>query len=115
MARFPWIPARAYQEALQLIGSNGETWQGAAAVEKLLDELPRGRIISWMFRIPFIRPLADRLYRWVARNRYKLGCGAHCQSRPLDLIFAEADEAERRASRTNARPIQARENEPNLS
>ena len=86
-ARFPWIPARAYRESLQLIGPNGDTVQGAAAIERLLDVLPRGRLIGWLFRIPFVRPLADRFYRWFARNRYKLGCGEHCQYRPLDVRF----------------------------
>jgi predicted DCC family thiol-disulfide oxidoreductase YuxK len=93
MARFPWIPARAYADALQLIAADGTTWQGAAAIERLLDVLPKGRLISWIFRIPFARALADRFYRWFARNRYRLGCGAHCQSRPLDLMWEEADRA----------------------
>jgi predicted DCC family thiol-disulfide oxidoreductase YuxK len=83
-ARFPWIPARAYVEALQLIAADGTTWQGAAAIEQLLTVLPRGRLISWVFRIPLVRTLADRFYRWFARNRYRLGCGAHCQVRPFD-------------------------------
>jgi predicted DCC family thiol-disulfide oxidoreductase YuxK len=91
MARFPWIPAKAYAEALQLIGPGGKTWQGSAAIEQLLNILPRGRLIAWVFHIPFIRALADRFYRWFARNRYQLGCGAHCQSRPLNVIFAEAE------------------------
>ncbi|PYP78991.1 MAG: hypothetical protein DMD35_09475 [Gemmatimonadetes bacterium] len=92
-ARFPWIPARAYVEALQMVAADGTTWQGAAAIEKLLDVLPKGRLVSWLFKIPFVRTLADRFYRWFARNRYKLGCGAHCQSRPLDVIWAEAEKA----------------------
>jgi len=91
MARFPWIPPDAYAQALQLIGPGGKTWQGSAAIEQLLNILPRGRLISWVFRIPFIRGLADRFYRWFARNRYRLGCGEHCQSRPLNVIFAEAE------------------------
>ncbi len=89
MARFPWIPARAYAEALQLVGPGGHTWQGAAAVEQLLDVLPRGRWISWIFKIPYVRPIADRVYKWFARNRYRLGCGDHCQSRPLDVEFRD--------------------------
>jgi predicted DCC family thiol-disulfide oxidoreductase YuxK len=93
MARFPWIPPSAYAEALQLIGPGGRTWQGAAAIEQILNILPRGRLISWIFYLPFVRGLADRFYRWFARNRYKMGCGAHCQSRPLNVIFAEADKA----------------------
>ena len=91
MARFPWIPARAYGDALQLVAADGTTWQGAAAIEQLLTVLPRGRLISWVFKVPFVRTLADRFYRWFARNRYRLGCGSHCQSRPPDVMWAEAE------------------------
>lgn len=77
-ARFPWISEQRYAESMQLIGADRRTWQGAAAVEQLLTILPRGRWIAWIFRVPFVRALADRVYRWVARNRYRLGCGEHC-------------------------------------
>lgn len=89
MARFPWIPAHAYVEALQLIGPGGQTWSGAAAIEQLLEILPKGKLISWLFKLPFARPIADRLYKWFARNRYKLGCGEHCQLRAPDADFRE--------------------------
>ena len=89
MARFPWIPVRAYAEALQLIGPGGHTWQGAAAVEQLLNILPKGKLVGWLFKVPFVRILADRVYKWFARNRYRLGCGEHCQSRPLDVAFLD--------------------------
>jgi predicted DCC family thiol-disulfide oxidoreductase YuxK len=91
-ARFPWIPPRAYAEAVQLIGPGGRTWSGAGAIEQLLNMLPKGRLIAWIFRIPFVRAIADRFYKWFARNRYHFGCGAHCQSRPMDVIFREAEE-----------------------
>lgn len=85
MARFPWIPREAYGKAIQLVGPGGATWQGAAAVEQLLGILPRGRLIAWVFHVPGIRVLADRIYRWVARNRYRMGCGEHCVSRTVDV------------------------------
>lgn len=91
MARFPWIPPHAYADALQLVAADGTTWQGAAAIEQLLGVLPRGRLIAWIFKVPFVRTLADRFYRWFARNRYRLGCGSHCQSRPLDVIWADGE------------------------
>jgi predicted DCC family thiol-disulfide oxidoreductase YuxK len=81
MAWFPWIPSRAYSDALQLIGPDGRTWQGAAAIEQLLEILPKGKAIAWVFAIPFARRIADRFYRWFARNRYRLGCSEHCRSR----------------------------------
>jgi predicted DCC family thiol-disulfide oxidoreductase YuxK len=83
LARFPWIPADAYRESLQLVEEQGgRTWQGAAAVERILDLLPRGPWVTWLFSLPFARPLAERFYRWFARNRYRLGCGDHCQYHP---------------------------------
>lgn len=89
-ARFPWIPARAFAESVQVVrASDGRTWQGAAAIEELLDALPRGRWITWLFSIPLARKLAEKFYRWFARNRYHMGCGEHCQLRPQDLDFEE--------------------------
>ena len=89
-ARFPWIPARSYTESVQVIrNSDGKTWQAAAAIEELLNILPKGRLISWLFRIPFVRPIADKFYRWFARNRYRLGCGDHCAVRPVDLDYGD--------------------------
>jgi predicted DCC family thiol-disulfide oxidoreductase YuxK len=80
--RFPWIAPRAYVESLQVIRiQDGKTWQAAAALEELVSILPKGRLISWLFRIPFARPILDKFYRWFARNRHRLGCGEHCQVR----------------------------------
>jgi predicted DCC family thiol-disulfide oxidoreductase YuxK len=78
--RFPWIPAEAYQESLQVIGPGGEreTTQGALAVATVIGLLPKGRWIAWMFRVPVLRPLAEWGYRTFARNRYRFGCGDHC-------------------------------------
>ena len=88
--RFPWIPARAYVDSIQVIRTrDGKTWQAAAALEELLTVLPKGKLISWMFKIPFVRPLVDRFYRWFARNRYRLGCGKHCAVRNPDLDYGD--------------------------
>jgi predicted DCC family thiol-disulfide oxidoreductase YuxK len=84
--RFPWIPARAYAESVQVIRtSDGQTWQAGAALEELLKVMPKGRLVSWLFKVPFVRPLADKLYWWFARNRYRMGCGEHCAVRGASL------------------------------
>jgi len=88
--RFPWIPPHAYVESMQLIrASDRETWEGAAALEELLNVLPKGRVVSWLFEVPLVRPLAGRLYRWFARNRYRLGCGEHCAVRPASAASSD--------------------------
>jgi predicted DCC family thiol-disulfide oxidoreductase YuxK len=90
--RFPWIPARAYVESVQVVRTrDGKTWQGAAALEELLKILPKGRLVSWLFKIPLVRPLVDLFYRWFARNRYRFGCGEHCAVHPANLDYQDGD------------------------
>ena len=87
--RFPWIPSEAYAEAMQLIGPGGRTWQGGEAIEQLLKILPYGGVFGWTFSIPGFGTLFGRFHRWFARNRYKFGCGEHCQMRPLKVDFGD--------------------------
>ncbi|MDQ2890117.1 MAG: DUF393 domain-containing protein [Gemmatimonadota bacterium] len=75
---FSWIPATAFAESLQLVRrSDAATWEGAAAVERILAELPAARISSWIFSAPFARPVAERVYRWFAQHREYFGCLTH--------------------------------------
>lgn len=76
--RFPDIPPRAMEEAMQLVAPDGARWEGARAAERLLELLPGWRVLAPLFRIPGVRPVARRVYRAVARNRRRLGCGDHC-------------------------------------
>jgi predicted DCC family thiol-disulfide oxidoreductase YuxK len=81
-ARFPWIPSSAFADSLQVVrASDNKTWQRAAAIEELLNILPRGKLMRWIFAIPFARPVAEKIYRWFARNRYRFGCKDHCEGR----------------------------------
>jgi len=69
--RFPWIADGAFREAMQLVGPGNETWSGAAAAERLVKVLPGGRPLGCLFALPFARPIADGVYRLIARNRYR--------------------------------------------
>jgi len=91
-ARFPWIPLRAYVESMQVIRtSDGKTWQAAAGLEELLKVLPKGGLVSWLFKIPFARPIANKFYGWFARNRYRMGCGEHCAVRPAGPDYRDGE------------------------
>ncbi len=76
--RFPEISRREFEESVQLIGPEGGRWEGAAAIEKILELLPRTRPLAWLFRLPLARPVARWAYRLFARNRGRFGCGDHC-------------------------------------
>lgn len=80
--RFPGLSREALTREMHLIGPDGTVWRGARAVERILELLPKGRWVRWLFRLPFARPIADRVYREVAENRSSLGCGSHCGSLP---------------------------------
>jgi predicted DCC family thiol-disulfide oxidoreductase YuxK len=77
-AEFPAVPREEMENALQLISDSGERWQGADAVAHLLALLPGCGLVGSVLRAPLLRPLSHRVYRLVARNRRKLGCGDHC-------------------------------------
>ncbi|HEY7899092.1 MAG TPA: DUF393 domain-containing protein [Gemmatimonadaceae bacterium] len=88
--RFPWIPASAFAETLQLVrNSDKRTWQGAMAVEEILRRLRGGWLVVWVFSVPFGRRLADRLYRWFADHRHVAGCGERCSVQVPSLTAGE--------------------------
>ncbi len=82
--RFPGITPEAYSRAIQVVEPGGRTSEGAAAVERLCSIIPAGRRVGWLYRIPFARPMADRVYAWISRNRttLTLDCGDHCSIEP---------------------------------
>jgi predicted DCC family thiol-disulfide oxidoreductase YuxK len=69
-AAFPEIPRERYVEAVQLIEPDGRVSAGAEAVFRVLD---RGGSSHWPLRayerIPFVAPIAERAYRFVAERR----------------------------------------------
>ena len=83
--RFHWISEEDFRSQIQVVDEQGATWAGAVAVERLLEILPRGGLLVWVFRLPFARPIAERIYRIFARRRLRFGrvaCGDHCSVAP---------------------------------
>ena len=62
------------EQAMHLIAPSGVVWSGAAAARELLRLLPLLRPLAWLFRIPGVMLVAERVYRWVARRRHRFGC-----------------------------------------
>ncbi len=68
MDRYPQIEEAEFREAVQVIAPDGRYWSGADAVEQALRQAGRRRLAG-LFTLPLARPIARRVYRWVARNR----------------------------------------------
>lgn len=68
----PFIEAAALDRAIHLVLPDGRVVQGADAVVTVLRRLPRWRWVAGVFRIPGVRPLANRAYQWIAARRHRL-------------------------------------------
>ena len=63
----PGPPSMAY-----LISPAGGVSQGVDAFLPLMHGLPGGKFVRWMLKWSITRRLAERVYRWIARHRYRL-------------------------------------------
>ncbi|TKB82342.1 MAG: DUF393 domain-containing protein [Nitrospira sp.] len=63
----PGPPSMAY-----LISPAGGVSQGVDAFLPLIHGLPGGKFVRWMLKWSITRSLAEGVYRWIARHRYRL-------------------------------------------
>ena len=75
VARFG-IALPALAAAMHLVLPDGRVFAGADAVPEMLKLLPGKRWLAAGFGIPGVRPLARRVYRWIAVRRRCLVRGA---------------------------------------
>jgi predicted DCC family thiol-disulfide oxidoreductase YuxK len=85
------VSRQAAATAMHLVSPRGTVWQGAEAARELLRLLPRTRRFVWLFQVPGLMAVAERVYRWIARRRHRFGCsseecrrGPNRQSAPRD-------------------------------
>lgn len=74
--RFPRITEEACLTAMQLVLPDGRVLAGADAVPELLRRIRGWGWVAAVFALPGVRPVARRVYAWVARNRMRISCGA---------------------------------------
>jgi predicted DCC family thiol-disulfide oxidoreductase YuxK len=67
--RFPGISRKQCHEELHLIDEQDHIFTNAAAVRETLARLPGAPLMTLPFHIPGGMWLANRTYRWIARNR----------------------------------------------
>jgi predicted DCC family thiol-disulfide oxidoreductase YuxK len=73
-ARFPAITDAQCMTAMQLVLPDGRVLSGADAVPELFARIPRWRWVTTLFALPGMRPVARRVYAWIARNRMRISC-----------------------------------------
>ena len=78
--RFPQITDAQCMTAMQLVLADGRVLAGADAVPELLRRVRGWRHVAGVFALPGVRPVARRMYAWVARNRMRISCAATRES-----------------------------------
>lgn len=66
------IPLPALAAAMHLVLPDGSVFAGADAAPELLRLLPGTRWLAPLFAVPGVRPVARRLYAWIAARRHCL-------------------------------------------
>ena len=74
VARFPQITEAACLAAMQLVLPEGRVLTGADAVPELLRRIRGLGWLATVFALPGMRPLARRVYGWIARHRMRISC-----------------------------------------
>jgi len=72
--RFPRVTEDACLTAMQLVLPDGRVLSGADAVPELLRRIRGWGWVARLFALPGIRPVARRLYAWIATNRMRISC-----------------------------------------
>lgn len=63
------VPPTAARRSVQLVLPDGHRYEGAEAVFRLLMLAPGRHVFARLGRLPVLRWIAERLYRFIARHR----------------------------------------------
>lgn len=64
------VPLPALAAAMHLVLADGRVFAGADALPEILRRLPGKAWMAAPFGLPGVRPLARRIYRWIAERRH---------------------------------------------
>ncbi len=91
--RFPEIPRRQFETAVQLIETDGRVYNGAVAAFRCLAHNPRKRrLLDWYEDSPIFARISERSYRFVAEHRTlfsaltRLAYGRHVEQPAYFLV-----------------------------
>jgi len=66
------------------LDASGQVYGGAEAVNAALSAALGTRLPLVVYRVPVVRAVQERVYRWVAAHRYRFpGATPHCESHPV--------------------------------
>lgn len=70
-ARFPQVNREEAMRWMQAVDRSGRVYSGADAWARIGLALPGWKLLAWFLLVPGIHFVAERVYSFVARNRYR--------------------------------------------
>jgi predicted DCC family thiol-disulfide oxidoreductase YuxK len=70
-SRFPQVNFEEAMRLMQAVDSAGRVYSGADAWARIGLTLPGWKLMAWVLLVPGVHFIAQRVYAWVARNRYR--------------------------------------------
>ena len=82
--RWPELSHEQLMEQIWLVTENGGRYGGADAMRYLSLRMPSLWLAAPLLNFPFAMPLWRKIYRWIARNRYRVA-GRNCENGSCSL------------------------------
>ena len=92
-AKLPGLAEGDFDTGIRVVDPDGTIHVGADGIRHIASQLPVWRRLAWAYDLPVIRPVARRMYAWVAANRMRISAacapdgacrlpGAHAEETP---------------------------------
>jgi len=72
LEQFPGLTHEACMQAMVLVTPDGQLYRGFEAAVQAVATRPMLRLPAFAYYLPGIRQVCDRLYAWIAANRYRI-------------------------------------------
>src|SRR5262249_23580334 len=72
LERFPGLTHAACMQAMYLVAPDGRLFRGFEAAVRAVATRPILGVLAFLYYVPGLRQACDRLYGWIAANRYRL-------------------------------------------
>jgi predicted DCC family thiol-disulfide oxidoreductase YuxK len=87
--QFPQLRIGDFDTGMRLFEPDNAMYVGADAIYRITLKLPYFRRLSWMFRVPLLRPVIKFVYSWIAANRLRLS--SYCMDGCRIEVQGESD------------------------
>ena len=102
--RFPGLSHEACMQAMYLVAPHGQLFRGFEAAVRAVATRPFLGLLAYAYYVPGIRQLCDRVYAYIAANRYrlfgKLAAAHECAEGTCSLHFPRKEHATRKRDGT---------------